>query len=107
MELCKTQDETIDLFKKSIPFLQVLSDPYRQEIIMFLAHGEELQVSEITEMLPLARPTVSHHIKLLKQVGLLGVRREGTRNYYYLTLREVLDMLTCLTGSIEANCEVK
>ncbi len=37
----------------------------------------------ITEKTHLSRPAVSHHIQILKDAGLLKVRREGTKNYYY------------------------
>ena len=35
-----------------------------------------------------ARPAISHHLKILKDAGLVGVRQDGTANYYYLTLRD-------------------
>ena len=49
-------------------------------------HG--LNVNEITRRTSLSRPAISHHLKILKDAGLVGVRQEGTANYYYLTLRE-------------------
>ena len=47
-------------------------------------HG--LNVREITEQTSLSRPAVSHHLKILKNAGLISIRRDGTRNYYYLTI---------------------
>lgn len=49
-------------------------------------HG--LNVREITEKTKLSRPAISHHLKLLKETGLIDVRRVGTCNYYYLTIKE-------------------
>ena len=54
--------------------------------INFERHG--LNVNEITRRTSLSRPAISHHLKILKDAGLVGVRQEGTANYYYLTLRE-------------------
>ena len=47
-----------------------------------------LNVNEITRRTSLSRPAISHHLKILKDAGIVGVRQEGTANYYYLTLRE-------------------
>ncbi|MCI7263547.1 MAG: ArsR family transcriptional regulator [Clostridiaceae bacterium] len=49
-------------------------------------HG--LNVREITEQTSLSRPAVSHHLKILKNAGLISMRREGTCNYYYLSIAD-------------------
>lgn len=40
-------------------------------------------VGEIAERTHLSRPAISHHVRILKEAGLLRMRREGTKNYYY------------------------
>ena len=47
-----------------------------------------MNVNEITRRTSLSRPAISHHLKILKDAGLVGVRQDGTANYYYLTLRD-------------------
>lgn len=42
-----------------------------------------VRVGEITEKTNLSRPAVSHHLQILKDAGLIKMRREGTKNYYY------------------------
>ena len=42
-----------------------------------------VRVGEITERTHLSRPAVSHHLQILKEAGVLRVRKEGTKNYYY------------------------
>ena len=42
------------------------------------------RVGTITEKTHLSRPAVSHHIKILKDAGVVEMRKEGTKNYYYL-----------------------
>lgn len=49
--------------------------------------GNAMNVNEITRRTSLSRPAISHHLKILKDAGLVGVRQDGTANYYYLTLR--------------------
>lgn len=45
-----------------------------------------VRVREITERTHLSRPAVSHHISILKQAGILNMRQEGTKNYYYFDI---------------------
>lgn len=62
-------------------------------------HG--LNVRQITEKTNLSRPAVSHHLKLLKDTGLISVRRDGTCNYYYLTITESTRSLMALGSELE------
>ena len=73
-----------------------LADPNRRSILMELAEGER-SVSELTEALPVSQPAVSQHLKVLKHVGLVSDRAEGTKRIYRLNaagvaaLRDQLD----------------
>nr|WP_315674112.1 metalloregulator ArsR/SmtB family transcription factor [Clostridium sp. 19966] len=85
-----------------------MSDVVRQNIIVLLAENEEgLNVNSITEVLPLSRPAVSHHLKILKQSGILGYRKKGTENYYYLTLKNPVEKLKEVIKLIEINCDLR
>lgn len=66
--------------------LLALGDENRQHLILEMlqignCHG--VRVGEITERTHLSRPAVSHHLRILKEAGLVKMRREGTKNYYY------------------------
>lgn len=63
-----------------------LGDETRQLILLVLLEGEPtgVRVGEIAQKAHLTRPSVSHHLQILRQAGLVAVRREGTKNYYYL-----------------------
>jgi len=63
-----------------------LGDETRLHIITALLESDPagVRVGEITARTNLSRPAVSHHIKVLKDAGIIRMRREGTRNYYYL-----------------------
>ena len=64
------------------PF-EALGDPNRREILRLLG-AEGLAVGEIAEAMPISRPAVSRHLRLLKDAGLVAERAEGTRRIYQL-----------------------
>jgi len=61
--------------------LTALADPTRREIFERVAR-HPLSVSEIAKNLPVSRPAVSQHLKVLKTAGLVTDRAEGTRRVY-------------------------
>ncbi|MFI5960273.1 ArsR/SmtB family transcription factor [Cryptosporangium sp. NPDC051539] len=63
--------------------LTALGDPSRQAILDRLATGP-LAVGQLAEALPISRPAVSQHLKVLKDVGLIFDRQEGTRRVYHV-----------------------
>lgn len=73
-----------------------LADRSRRSILAQLAGGERT-VGELTEALPVSQPAVSQHLKVLKSVGLVSDRAEGTKRIYRLNetgvaaLRDQLD----------------
>ena len=58
-----------------------LSDPTRRHVLERLAQGPRA-VGEIAEGLPVSRPAVSQHLKVLKQAGLVSDRQDGARRIY-------------------------
>lgn len=61
--------------------LDALGDATRRAIFERLARGPR-SVAEIADGLPVSRPAVSQHLKVLREARLVRVRSEGTRNYY-------------------------
>ncbi|MDA0283816.1 MAG: metalloregulator ArsR/SmtB family transcription factor [Planctomycetota bacterium] len=61
---------------------KMLADPNRLRIVFFLLHEDELNVTEFCKRLEQSQPAVSHHLALLKQAGILKVRRDGKHNFY-------------------------
>ena len=61
--------------------LSALGDPTRQAILDLLLEGPQ-PVGELAALLPVSRPAVSQHLKVLKDVGLVLDRQEGTRRLY-------------------------
>jgi len=61
--------------------LQAISEPHRREILL-LVRGRELAAGEIAARFDVTRPTISQHLTVLKNAGLVSERREGTRRLY-------------------------
>jgi DNA-binding transcriptional ArsR family regulator len=74
----------------------VLGDPTRRTIVLELAQRPQAVV-ELSSTLPISRPAVSQHLKVLKDAGLVAEHAEGTRRIYHLNeagltaLRDQLD----------------
>lgn len=61
-------------------------------------------MNAITDALPLSRPAVSHHLKVLKAAGLVSLTRESRENYYSLTIESALDALQTLVHEARSSC---
>ena len=81
-------DQQIDFirsdFEKSRRLLIAIGDETRQSILITLMSAEcdGMRVGEITAKTHLSRPAVSHHLRILLDVGLVDVWHEGTMNFY-------------------------
>src|SRR3954465_325030 len=71
---------------------KALGDPIRWNIVRQMAQQEELACSLLEDTLPVSKPTISYHTKILTQAGLIEVRKRG-RNYFYSLRRDVLQGL--------------
>lgn len=111
-------EEFNQLFLSCMPIFIALGDEVRLSIIEGLARTglydnqgndvanirgglnvrprQGMNVKEITEMTRLSRPAISHHLKILKDAGLVNVRQVGTANYYYLTIGDSTKKLCSL-----------
>jgi ArsR family transcriptional regulator, arsenate/arsenite/antimonite-responsive transcriptional repressor len=67
-----------------------LGDEHRQRILLTFEKGERLTVGQIAEVATLSRPAVSHHLKILRNAGVLEAERAG-REVYLRINREVLE----------------
>jgi len=89
-------------FVKNRKVLIAIGDETRQEIIIVLMGTSctGLRVGEITERTHLSRPAVSHHLKILRECGLISLEKQGTRNYYSLNIGEEFQNLMALINHI-------
>ena len=63
--------------------LQALSEPHRMAIVAMLADGER-PAGDFVDALPISQPTVSKHLSVLREAGLVTVRKEAQRRLYRL-----------------------
>ena len=61
-----------------------LGDEHRQRILLTFDAGERLNVGQIVEVATLSRPTVSHHLKLLREAGVLKSEKIGKEVYFWI-----------------------
>jgi DNA-binding transcriptional ArsR family regulator len=61
-----------------------IADPNRRHLLEELRRGERT-VSDLAAGLPVSRPAVSQHLKVLLDAGLVGVRVQGTRRFYAIS----------------------
>jgi ArsR family transcriptional regulator len=81
---------------------KMLADESRLKIVLALAQDGELHVTALRELLGQSQPAVSHHLTLMRMVGLVGSRRDGKHNYYHLSshhLRELLEQFFIDSGN--------
>lgn len=89
----KRQGELVALFK-------ALADPSRFEIFRLIAAQESsICVCDIVDRFALTQPTISHHLKILREAGLIGVSRRGVWAYYEVD-RRGLDLLRSAFGEV-------
>lgn len=91
MDKCKRRLEIITReFRECNKAFIAIGDETRQVIILALLESDcnGIRVGEITKKTHLSRPAVSHHLQILKEAGIINMRREGTRNYYYMDTNE-------------------
>ncbi|MDR2749761.1 MAG: metalloregulator ArsR/SmtB family transcription factor [Clostridiales bacterium] len=93
-----------EAFAKSRRLLVAIGDETRQTILATLMTSdceEGMRVGEITSATHLSRPAVSHHLKILRDCGLVGMRSEGTRNFYFIQMGGEWDEVVKLVYLIE------
>ncbi|MFI5854904.1 ArsR/SmtB family transcription factor [Streptomyces parvulus] len=87
------EEQAVDLAK----VFKALGDPVRLRLLSMIASraGGEVCVCDLTPAFDLSQPTISHHLKLLRQAGLIDCERRGTWVYYWL-LPETTDRLAAV-----------
>lgn len=82
---CSIGDEPGGGFEGASGLLKAAADPHRLAMLARLAAAPaEVCVCEFTDALPLNQPTVSHHLRVLREAGLVTCERRGTWVYYRL-----------------------
>lgn len=93
------------MFKEYSTVFEALSNPNRQLIMFTLAKkaeaGTPLTVRELADLTELSRPTISHHVKVLKKADLLIANNVGTKVYYKPKFETPLRMARRIVDKLE------
>ena len=76
--------------------LKTIGHPVRLSIINHLAYNDRMSVNEICDTLDLEQSLISHHLKKMKQKGIVECSKDGQIRNYYLALDEVITVVTCM-----------
>ncbi len=91
--------------EKAMQLLDGVRDPNRLEIIFLLGKkGAPMNVGEISEQFKISRPAVSHHLKVLKDAGIVRSEKIGQEIYYRLNREVIVAGLRSIAHAIENCC---
>ncbi|MGX7198722.1 ArsR/SmtB family transcription factor [Enterococcus nangangensis] len=111
--MAEKYENTIQAIEKGFiacqPILTAIGDEVRQSILLTMMNNgtceKGMRVVEITACTNLSRPAVSHHLKIMKDAGVVHMRKEGTMTFYTLNL-SVYEPLKQLFLDIDSiNCD--
>lgn len=90
---CDKDDQNLSLFAD---FLSVIAEVNRLKIICLLKDGKEKCVCELQEFLGLSQNLVSHHLKILRDFGILNNRKQGLNVFYSINDDELKKYISLL-----------
>lgn len=107
IQLTAKQRDALQNFTNEFETLNALADRNRQKIINLLCENlaEGMTVTEITEMMSITQPAVSHHLKILRQADLVAFKKRGLQSFYYVTLNKPLEKLEQALHHLRKNIE--
>ncbi len=85
--------------------LDAVRDPIRMDIIYLLGEGQAMNVGEVTSRFKVSRPAISHHLKVLKDAGIVISEKIGQEVFYRLDQQRIVDGLRWIADSIENGCQ--
>lgn len=94
-----------ELFQQSLPFFTAVGDEVRQQLLLLMMDGQSRSVAELTAHTQLSRPAISHHLKILKQAGVIVEQKKGRHIYYQPRTGQYYEVVKLLIDEIE--CAIK
>jgi ArsR family transcriptional regulator len=77
---------------------KALGDPIRLQLVDVLRqHAGKVCVCELTPLFDIGQPTISHHLKILREAGIVGFERPGLWSYYYVKPAALEELATWLS----------
>lgn len=97
---CKNKESTVEL-SKAAEFMKIVAEENRLKILCILRTGEKC-VCDIWQFLDLPQNLTSHHLKVLKDFGLVEDRKEGLKVYYSINKKEMSKFNSLLNKFLQA-----
>jgi ArsR family transcriptional regulator len=89
-----------------VEFCKTLGDETRQRILRMLVDEGEMNVSGIVDAFDVSQPTISHHLNILRQFGLVTSRKEGKQVFYAINSDRVTECCGRLVALLDVQEEV-
>lgn len=89
------------LYERQARLCQVLTDPKRLRLLAAMRHGER-SVGDLAETIAATSTNVSQHLALMRDVGLVATRRDGTTIYYHLAYPRIMEACDLLHEILRA-----
>ncbi len=102
MDTKATLGTTVSDFNDITRFLTAMGDPMRLRLLFLLGEQGRRNVGEIASQFSLSRPAISHHLKVLKDAGVVNSEKMGQEVYYWLDRDQVVANLRVLADATEA-----
>ncbi len=99
LDCCKTKKSKSNL-DQTAEFLKVIAEPNRLKVLCILQKQEKC-VCEIWQFLDLPQNLISHHLKVLKDSGLIDSRKEGTKIFYFLNKKNIKRSLSLFSHFVK------
>ncbi len=98
-------DESLFHTEEIIRLLDGVHDPNRIEIIFLLGKSKSMNVNEIAAHFHISRPAISHHLRVLKDAGIVQSKKIGQEVYYQLDRKLLVTSLRKLADAFEKCCK--
>jgi DNA-binding transcriptional ArsR family regulator len=82
-----------DAWRNTAKVFVALGDEHRQRILLTFEAGEKLNVGQIVEVSTLSRSAVSHHLKILREAGVLDSEKIGKEVWFWLNKKSIKESL--------------
>jgi ArsR family transcriptional regulator, arsenate/arsenite/antimonite-responsive transcriptional repressor len=103
-EMMNDLDTVKKLLSKNLPLFNALGDATRQQLLALMMGNHPLSVQELADAMKMSRPTISHHLMVLREAKVVVEHKEGRRIYYkpqlgeyYYTVKDLIDLVDRLT----------
>ncbi|BDD03772.1 ArsR/SmtB family transcription factor [Aureibacter tunicatorum] len=91
--ISEIQSENLE---RAANMLKSIAHPIRLSVVWLLKEGNEMTVTQLHEELGIDQGLTSHYLSKMKEQGVLGSRREGKNNMYFIKKKEILNVFKCM-----------